>query len=254
MNQPKLRVILVDDEPNASQVLSKMLDQYFGQKVEQLGIASHLEEAVAMIDQHKPDLVFLDIQLRERSGFEVLEQVVYKAFNVIFVTAYDAYALQAFRTNAMDYLLKPVDPIEFKEGVERALKQHTAAPAMDYSALLTELQQAPKRIGLPGKHGHTLVDPAEILFARAKGSYTEVYTADGKHYLISKNIRSIEEQLGSSCFLRVNRSAIINLRHLSTFSRANGGSLTIANQHEFGIGSSNRQQILQRIEESMTML
>lgn len=254
MTSKKLRTIIIDDEPNAVKVVKLLLHQFFPNEVELTGTTNDPEEAIVLINTCEPDLVFLDIQMHGKSGFDVLHAVGHRSFQVVFITAHDEYAIRAFRENAVDYILKPVDPNFFKLAVEKVRQRHEEPQRENIGQLLERIKEPAEHIGLPTKDGFVLVTPAQILFARAEGSYTRVVTDDDREFLLSKNLKMVEAQLLSAYFLRINRSAMINLKHLTGFSRSEGGFVTLTGNHSFSIGSTNRQEILKQIEQHITLL
>jgi len=214
----QLRTILIDDEPLARQVIREFL-QAFSQ-IEIIAECENGLQAVAAINQHKPDLIFLDVQMPGLNGFQVLERLEHLPA-IIFSTAYDEYAIRAFEVNAVDYLLKPFDRQRFAVAVERAVERR-AGVAMEIEKLLRLLQQAQPAGSFSDRllvrSGDRIIPVrlAEIEWIEAADDYTMLYAGNVKH-LCTLGLGELEKRLPPQQFMRVHRSAIINvsrLRHL----------------------------------------
>jgi len=217
------KTLLVDDEPLALKRLERMLVPY-SDTIEIAGKARSGPEAVALIDTLRPDLVFLDIQMPELTGFDVLERVTYMPL-VIFSTAYDEYALKAFEVNSIDYLLKPVDPQRLKQSIDKLLRL-TDTGAADLRARIEKLLDAAPRGGMRRIQVRLgdkikLIPVSETVFFRASDKYVEVH-AQGKTYLITKSLSQLEAELPEE-FVRIHRSVILNVAFVDEFAKDFGG-------------------------------
>ena len=211
----KFKTLLIDDEPLALQRLERLLQPH-ADCVEILDRASNGHEAVEKINALKPDLIFLDIQMPELNGFEVLERIEHLPL-IIFSTAYDEYALKAFETNSIDYLLKPVSPERLKQSLEK-LKNLTSRDKQilndQFHNLLSSFKKKPaKRIQVRVGDHIQFLNLSDIYFFRAKDKYVEVHTFE-KPFLIDQSLILLETQLPEEDFVRIHRSAIVNLNHI----------------------------------------
>ena len=222
-----LRVLIVDDEADARENLRLMLEEHCPEVVV-VGQAAGAEQARAAIGADKPDALFLDIKMPGEDGFSLLRSITDLEIPVVFVTAYDEYALQAFKENALDYLEKPLDQVELERAVKKLAKA-VAEPgiATQQASALQALMSDPAsplstRVAVPGRDGLVLLRHEDILYLEASDSYTTVFTRDGKRTISSKHIRVFETNLDPKKFFRVHKSYIINLEHLKGFSRSEG--------------------------------
>lgn len=229
-----LRALIVDDEPDARENLRIMLEDNCPE-VEVVAQAASAEQARALIDDHRPQALFLDIKMPGEDGFSLLRSVKHLELPVVFTTAYDEYALQAFKQNALDYLEKPIDPEELKRAV-RKLSRLTGDPAAagQHVSALEALMNDPAsplstRVAVPSRDGLVLIKHEDITYLEASDSYTTVYTRDGKKVISSKHIRVFETNLDAKKFFRVHKSYIINLEHLKGFSRGEGNMAMLDN-------------------------
>ena len=204
---PELRALIVDDERLARRELRALLEEHGGLTV--AGEAGGVEEAAALIRELRPDVVFLDIQMPGATGFDLLERVEIKA-DLVFVTAYDEYALRAFEVNALDYLLKPVAPERLARALERLARGRRRGGE---ETRLRKLEYDDRLFLETGGHSR-FVKVSAIVLVSAAADYSEVFTDDGKSALVQKPLREWEARLPAKHFLRVRRSTIINLEHV----------------------------------------
>ncbi len=201
----KLKVIIIDDERLARRELRSLLSDFA--EISVIGEAENLTEAVNLIQTNKPDVVFLDIQLQNENGFDLMEKVE-KDFKLIFVTAFDAFAIRAFEINALDYLLKPVNPERLAKTLERLLE-----PEEKTEISLRKLEYE-DRLFLDFGERSRFLKISTIKCICADGDYTQVFTEDGKKHLITKSLKEWEDRLPEKYFIRIHRSTIVNLEFI----------------------------------------
>lgn len=201
----KYKTLIVDDERLARKEMRRLLDEF--DEISIVSEAENLSEAVEIIENEKPQIVFLDIQLSNENGFDLLEKTE-QNFNLIFVTAFDAYAIRAFEVNALDYLLKPVNPERLAKALERLNEEKTHEK--------TEVRplEFDDRIFLELGMRSIFLKVKEISYINSAGDYSEIYTISGKKHLIEKPLREWEERLPEKHFLRIHRQTIINLEEI----------------------------------------
>lgn len=235
--------VIIDDEQSGRQMLQALIEKYFAQQVNVVATAESVAQGAEAIRHHQPDLVFLDIEMPEASGFELFDRVKL-SFEVIFVTAFSEYAIKAFKVNAIDYLLKPLDATEFRLAVNKAIsriKEKSPAPA----PLVEWLKGFSKssKIGLPLSDGSLFIDVNEIVRCESSSNYTNIYLDDGKHYLICRTLKEVEESLSGYKFLRVHRSHLINVNKVSRFSKNDGGMIILSDHSKVPINRQGREAI-----------
>lgn len=216
-----MKVLLVDDEAPARQLLREYLADYPQLRV--VGEAANGVEAVRLIGAEAPDLVFLDVQMPGLTGLEVVQQLA-SLPQVIFATAYDAYALEAFERNAVDYLLKPFTRQRFAMAVQRVLagRQDNLDRLRQLTEGLLEAREPtrryPAKLLVPAGRRIAALDPADVVRVEAEGDYARLHTADGS-YLAGQGLSALAERLDPADFYRVHRSSIVNLRHVAELRR-----------------------------------
>ncbi len=200
----KYKAIIVDDERLARKEMRRLLAEF--DEIAIVGEAENLTEAACLIEKEKPNIVFLDIQLSGENGFDLLEKIE-QNFKLVFVTAFDTHAIRAFEVNALDYLLKPVNPERLAKAIQR-LEEET-----DNSKKFRPLE-FDDRIFLELGSRTVFLKVCEISYIFAAGDYSEIFTVGGKKFLIEKSLREWEERLPEKHFLRVHRQTIINLEQI----------------------------------------
>jgi len=239
-----LRTLIVDDEPDAVNLLRLQLQQHCPQ-VQVVGGFTDSTRALEEIEILQPDLLFLDVEMPVMNGFELLEKLAPIQFSIVFVTAYNQFALKAFKFNALDFLVKPVDTQELMEAVDKAERQHKPT-ATQLSQLQKQLRGEPvTRIAIPAQNGVSFIDLNDIVYAEASNNYSKLFLKDGNQFLVSKTLKDVQEVLEEEHFLRVHRQYIINLNHVKQLNR-NEGILTMVNGDRLPIARNQKERLIER--------
>lgn len=240
-----LKAIIVDDEKMARVLLEGMLREYCPE-VSILEACVDLPTGVKAIRKHKPDLVFLDIEMPGHSGLELLdffdEQEV--NFSIIFTTAYNQYAIQAFKLAAVDYLLKPIESDELIQAVERFKKNQQQK---DYSILRQNLVPGnPKKIAIPTVNSIKFIETDKITHLKADGAYTHIHLKDHTKLTTSKSLKTLEHMLsGFNHFFRCHKSFIVNIHFVNEYVKSDGGSLIVNEKEEVQLSSEKSAELLE---------
>lgn len=248
----RIKTLIIDDEPNALEVLRKLIENYCPDLFI-CGTAHNFETGQKAIDTHKPDLVFLDIEMPIGSGFDLLESLPDRNFHVIFTTAYDQYALKAIKEQALDYILKPIDIDDLTASVEK-VKKFMQAPLLAASEIPTHLQGKNKMLAIPTIYGYKIIDHNDVVALKADGSYTSMSMRNGQHIIVSRNLKALESALDPHKFMRVHRSHIINLDEIVEFHKTDGGMVVMSNGERLEVGTTNRSAIQERLDQRLNYL
>jgi two-component system LytT family response regulator len=244
-----MKAIIIDDEKRARVSLSLLLQEYCPQ-VTIVAECENLPEGVKAIRKHQPDIVLLDIEMPGHSGLELLDFFDENEvnFSIIFTTAYNEYALKAFKFSAVDYLLKPIIPEELAEAVERVAKQKQRFE--NFRAFKENLQQETlTKIAVPSGNTLLFLDTDKIIYIKGEGAYSEVFCSDGCKQLVSRNLKNFEDILCSdSRFLRIHKSYIVNFNFVVAFNKSDGGSIELENKAQIPVSPDKAQQILDQIQ------
>ena len=245
-----IRTVLVDDEIDSIRVLQKLLDAFCPQ-VAVIGTASGVETALQVIRDTSPDLVFLDIEMAQGNAFDLLNQLQPLQFQFIFVTAFDDYAIRAFKYSAVDYLLKPVDIDDLQSAISRVQEHPLEKDLSKKMRVLLEhvgtLQMSQQKMAIPTITGLLFVPIQDILRFEAKGNYTTIYMANNDTIMATKTIKDYEEALPETIFYRIHNSHIINLSRIREYQKGRGGVVVMEDGTVIEVASRRREEFLRKL-------
>lgn len=246
-----LRTVIIDDEELVRETIARLVNLYCPQ-VHLVGEADSVESGVKLIRDVIPHLVLLDVRMDDGTGFDLLHAFPDISFKVIFVTAYEKYAVQAFRFAAVDFLLKPVNPEELSASVRRAetlIQEHFTSQLQALEEnLRTELRQK-KKIVLKTQGNIHLVDLQNITHCESDGNYTLVHTTGNEPILITKTLREFDDMLCDSGFYRSHKSYLVNLSQVKRFEKQEGGYIILNNESKVPVASRKRDELLELFEK-----
>lgn len=244
-----MKAIIIDDEKRARVTLRLLLEEYCPE-VEIVAECENLAEGIKTIRKHHPDIVLLDIEMPGNSGLELLDFFDEKEidFSIIFTTAYNEYAIQAFKFSAIDYLLKPIHPEQLQQALERVKRQRQKFET--FRILKENLQQENlTKIAIPSGSKLLFLDITTILYIKAEGSYSEVYSTNGAKTLVSRNLKNFEDILCvDKEFVRTHRSYIVNFSKVVSYNKSDGGSLELENGSQIPVSLERIPFILEKIQ------
>ncbi|WP_128546393.1 LytR/AlgR family response regulator transcription factor [Larkinella soli] len=245
-----MTAIIVDDEKHCRDVLSLLLQRYCPQ-IQLLASCVDGAEGLQAIEMHRPDIVFLDIEMPGMSGFELLEACRFTRFDVIFTTAYNEYAIKAIRHNALDYILKPIDKDELVQAVQKAEREQSARSSARIESFVEYLsrQKMGDRIALPTLEGLQIINSEEIYYCESDGGYTRFFLTNGKVILISKTLKEVEDVLEAKGFCRVHHGYLINVRYVQRYIRGDGGEVIMENNKNIPVSRNKKQEFLSLLEK-----
>ena len=243
-----LQTILIDDEPAALTALEKKLE-LFCDGINIVASCNSAKDGLQAIGKHKPDLVFLDIEMPWMNGFELLECLGDLIdFKIVFVTAYDQYAIQAFKVKAVDYLLKPVDKDDLIVCVDRIKSQIKLFNQTALEELLVEINkpQFSKRLMINSIEGIEILNMDEIIYCQAASNYTYIFTQDSRKLIVSKTLSEIEKSLDTT-FMRVHKSYTANLHFIQRYSNTDGGEIVFKTGQTLPVSRRKKEEVLEAI-------
>lgn len=245
-----LSAVIIDDESHIRATLTRLLAKYCPQ-VKVTGEGQGVKSGAKSIMKHHPDLVFLDIEMDDGSGFDLLNEIENIDFKIIFVTAHEKFAVRAFKYSAVDFLLKPVNPQELAEAVERVMEVQQS----EYNTRLEALEhnfnpgsEADRKIIIKTLENIYLTSVKDIYYCESDGSYTRIYTTEEEEILVSKPLKEYDELLKDDGFYRVHKSYLINLRHIKRFEKQEGGYIILKNDHKIPVASRKKDELLDMLE------
>lgn len=245
------KVLIVDDEMQSRLLIRKLLESH--DTSFNIAEADSVAAALEVMKSVQPDLIFLDVQMRGETGFDLLDRIAELQLPVIFITAHSDYAVRAFRYHALDYLLKPIDPTEFDQAFQRVMQTLNGKQSSErYTNLRKHIQSThtiPEKIAVPTMEGYLFLYTQEILYCRAAGNYTELVMTGLQKVLSSHNLGYFEELVSGHHFFRVHRSYLVNLRHIRKYLRGDGGTIVMQDGMEIEVSRSNKDAFLKLFKE-----
>ena len=245
-----IKVIIIDDEERASDVLRLMIERLIPE-IQQIFVCNDAQYAAEMIHQHNPSIVFLDIRMPHLSGFDVLEKIPIKDFKIIFTTAYNEYAIQAIRFSAFDYLLKPVDAEELIQSVKRFTEFNEEAEHQQklFANILYNMNVRSSdefRLALPTREGVHFLNPNEIIRCESIGNYTRFFVSGKRQYLSAKTLGSYEELLVPFNFIRTHKSHLVNKQYISFINHE--GFIVLQDSSRVEVSRRRKEEVLEALK------
>ncbi|MGQ0829501.1 MAG: LytR/AlgR family response regulator transcription factor [Bacteroidota bacterium] len=245
-----IRAIVVDDELGSRESLSKMIEKNC-KNIQIIGKADSMISALEVITNNEPDLVFLDIEMPNGNAFDLLEKFKEINFNIIFVTAYDHYAIKAIKFSAIDYILKPVDPEELTKAIGRFEAQLETKKSLDkkFKMLLSNVrpENKLKKVGIPDGDGLIFINLTEIIRCDSDGNYTYFLLTNGKKIVASRTLGEYEQMFNDDNFFRVHRSHLINLEHVKKYIKGEGGYVVMTDNSQVEVSRRNKNDFLEKL-------
>ena len=246
-----IKAIIVDDEQDSVDFINSIIAEYCP-NIKVIGKAYSVVEATSLLKKSSPDLVFLDVEMPDGTGFNLLENFPTKNFNVIFITAFNHYAIQAIKFSAVDYILKPINIKDFIDGVEKVVSAIKPDNNIQnrFSILMENLQASmPGKIAVPFLDGIEYLETKEIVRIKADGSYSNIYLQDGREILVSKNLGEFQELLLERSFFRAHNSHLINLVYVKKYIRSDGSYILMNDNTTVPISKSKKELFLKKMEQ-----
>lgn len=245
-----MKVLIVDDEAPAREISRNLLEKYFPE-IDICAEVPSVEQAYQAVLLHNPDLVLLDVDMPDGTAFDFLRKLTSVNFSIVFITAYEKYALQAIKFSALDYLLKPFSQGEFVDAIRKAQqKEEQSVTNQKYNTLLQNFhnQQQPSKIVLRTAESIHIVQLDEIVRLQADGAYTSFYIVGRKVIVVSKNLKEYSDLLEHNGFIRTHQSHLVNAKHIACYHKADGGSLGLTDKTQVPVATRFKDKVLQSLE------
>jgi two-component system, LytTR family, response regulator len=245
-----LRAIIIDDEANAREKLAFMLGKYCSASVALIAQAKNAEEGVKAITEHRPDLVFLDVEMPGETGFDLLRRIGRPDFEVVFTTAHDHYAIKAIKFAAIDYLLKPIDMDMLKEAIARVVeKRGTDGADGRVSHLMESTRQEAQltSLSVPAQNGFERVKLDDIIWCEAERYFTIFHLSGGKEIVATRSLGEFEELLTGSGFVRSHHSYMVNIEHITRYIKGAGGQVVMSDGRTLDVSRRKKDELMERL-------
>ena len=243
------KIVIIDDENRTRELIARMIDS-FGFDVVTIPEGENVQSGIDAIEKHQPDIVFLDIQMPDGTGFDVIRSIENKTFEVIFITAHEEFAIKAIKFSALDYLLKPIDSAELKAALEKALDTiDEKKESSQFDALQKNINPTEKRrLVLKTQESVHVVELDQIISCEADRNYTSFFLKYNKKILVSKTLKDYETLLSVHNFLRVQQSHLVNIDYVDRYDKKNGGAVVMKDGSEVPLSPAKRDLFFKRLE------
>lgn len=242
-----LRTVIVDDDQLARKILLRIISQNFSE-LEIVGEADCVEAGLKLINEVDPDLVFLDIEMPDGTGFDLIDQLLEVDFRLVFVTSYNDYAITAFKYSAFDYILKPVLPENVKSTIQRILKSAGIKHKAEFATLKSQIERSEEQgdatIALPEMNGFAIIKVKNILRCEGERNYTRVFYKDGSSVLISRTLLEFDQLLVPHGFFRIHRSHLVNIGCISRYVKTDGGMVEMIDKSQLKVSPKFKDELL----------
>lgn len=243
--------VIIDDEKPAREFLGKLINQYFGQKVVVIDSVESVEKGVDVINKFRPELIFLDIEMKGQDGFQLFKYFDNVFFDIIFTTAHKEYAIDAIKHAAIDYLLKPINFVDLKEAIKRLERKQTASTnQLRIQTLLENLNTESSqfnKIAIPTSTGYEFEKISNIVYCEGQDNYSKIVTIQGKEIIITKSLKYLEDTLPKDAFIRIHKSTLVNLNYVTSYSRVDGYFLQMANGKQLSVSYRKNESLISTI-------
>jgi len=247
-----IKAVIIDDEPAMQELNSRLLAEYFP-TIKLAGTADSVASGLDLIQETRPDLVLLDIEIKGGTGFQILQQLKPFTFKVIFITAFDTFALKAIKFSALDYIIKPVNEVEFQLAVQKAVDDFHYRPDNEtqvdvlMDSYRKEIQS--KKLVLKTSDSMHIIDIVDILFCQSDNSYTTFFLSnENEKIVVSKGIKEYAELLKEYGFFRPHQSYLVNLNHVKKIDKSDGGFIIMKNKKEIPVSIRQKKQLISLLD------
>ncbi len=245
-----IRAIIIDDEEHCISRLTSLLLDHCSDNIHLMESFRSVEDGIAAIKKLQPDLVFLDVHINEKTGFDLLGQLPSINFDLIFTTAFEKYAIQAFKFSAIDYLLKPIDADDLKQAVQKLDEKNSKKSSPEkLQVLLNNLQGKSKRICVPVMNGLVFLQVSDIIRCESDVNYTTFFLKDKEKLMVAKTLKEFEELLSEYNFFRVHNSHLINLAYVKNYVKGKGGYVVMDDHSEIEVSTRRKDAFLKKLAE-----
>jgi len=246
-----ITAVIIDDEQHCTERLAGLVNSHFPTEINLQGTADTIENGFALVNRLQPQLVFLDVHIREFTGFDLLDKYLAVPFQVIFVTAFEQYAIKAFKFSAVDYLLKPVDADDLKQAITRVRERLDKQLQTERFELLfqnmRQMNQPVPRIAVPTINGLEIVNVNDIVRCQGDGNYTVIYMTGKKELMVARTLKEFENLLSGYHFFRIHQSHLVNLVFIKSYHKGKGGFVRLEDKTELDVSSRRKDDFLLKL-------
>lgn len=246
-----IKAVIVEDELNSREMINNLITSHFN-KINIVAETADVKNSIEAIKTHQPDLLLLDIDLPDGTSFDILKEIDYKKYKVVFITAHQEYAVQAIKFSAFDYILKPFQPAELIKTIEKVLEEKISEDyELKFQAIFSNFSSSLpgiKKIVLKTLDKIHIVDIKEIVRCESDNTYTTFHINTGKKIIVSKSIKRFEEMLSGHGFMRIHQSHLVNLNYISYFDKQDGGAVVMADKSHIPVSNQKKSLLFKYLD------
>jgi two-component system, LytTR family, response regulator len=246
-----IKAIIVDDEQSSLDLVENLVNKFFSKKIVVVDKCDNIPDALESIRRHTPDLLFLDVEIKGVTSFELLKQIDYNKLDTIFITAHPEYAIDAIKYSALDYVLKPLDVVSFLSAVKRCLSKISSKDQMSSLQMILEGFEVGSfggsKVPFTTDTGYRLVNYGTIVRCEADVNYCRVYLVNDTSFIVSKTLKHVEALLPSSSFVRCHKSHLVNIKYIKEYIRQDGGFLILTDNQRIPVSNRKRQEVTNQL-------
>jgi two-component system, LytTR family, response regulator len=244
-----MKLLIIEDDKDASQALRNIVASKF-KEIEIIGDTDSVESAITIINALKPDILLMDIQLKDGNSFQILDHIAYKKINIIFITAYSEFAINAFKYAAIDYILKPFEGQQLIEALLQIKAQKSENIFSQYHLISENLKEVNtnKKLAIQTTEGFTILKINDIIRFQSESNYTHIFSTNTKEIMSAKSLASYNDILENSCFERVHQSHLVNTEHISKYIHKDGGYIILSDGSTVPVSQRKKAHLIELIE------
>jgi len=247
-----IKAVVIEDDSGIRELNKSLIKEYFSQKIEVVGEADSVETGIDLIKKRQPDLVLLDIEIKGGSSFQILQQLRPYHFKIIFITAFNEYALKAIKFSAIDYIVKPINEVEFQQAIQNVIQliESCKNTQLQTENLLESYKKETqlKKIVLRTADALHIVDLAEVMYCKSDNSYTSFYVESGEEIMVSKGIRDYADLLSEYGFFRPHQAYLVNLNFVKKVDKTDGGFIIMKNAVEIPLSTRQKKNLINLLD------
>ncbi|WP_317899848.1 LytR/AlgR family response regulator transcription factor [Aurantibacillus circumpalustris] len=251
-----ITAVIIEDEINNANYLKGLIQEHTPE-IKLLGIAMSLSEGISLVRKTNPSLIFLDVELQNENGFDLLNQIQRKDISVVFTTAHERYALRAIKLAALDYLLKPIDPVDLIAAIKKVNNNlNRSSPENGLNLFLENLRtmSTQKKIAIAAATSTVVVEIRNIIYMKAEGPYTHIFMRNGDRIMSSRHLKEYEEFLTDFNFFRIHRSFFVNLSEIAQYAKTDGGYVIMSTGDRVDVSDKKRAELLNELSTEIIFL
>lgn len=242
-----MRTLIIDDEPDCRNA-TRLTIQKYCPDIQIIGEATGVADGLSAIRNLNPELMLLDVQMQDGTGFDLIEKLGHFQMKIIFITSFDTFALKAFRCSAVDYILKPIEPEFLIKAIAKARETQTSKLFQQQIEILLNKNAPSKRMALPVQDGLIMIETEQIAYCESDSNYTTFIMANGAKYVVSRTMKDFEDVFPDASFMRIHKSYLVNIKFITRYIKGDGGEVVMQNKVTLPVSRLRKEALIDRLK------